>query len=329
MKFLAIADTHLGYASGRTAKARKYVQNSFFKSFDYVLQQARKRKVDYVLHAGDLFNRSKPPKKVISKTFDHIENLLNDGIGFIVVPGNHERAKLPDTLLTYFNDHFIIFRKLSKVKLDEITLIGFPFAYKSPITQINQAIKLANNDSSILLCHQLFYGAWFGPSEYHFSAKDALTTYHLPQNIKFIITGHIHRAQSIQANRVVFTGSTERSSFVEIIEPKGYLEIDIENDHHSIKFNEIPSVSMKIIEHSINGKINFNEIEDKLTEYRTLVRLTGRRLKQTELDKMYTYFPYQHWPLLSFSPKSINFQLKPIYTAFSREFEFKEIRADY
>ncbi|MHA2403112.1 MAG: metallophosphoesterase [Candidatus Kariarchaeaceae archaeon] len=62
MRLLALADTHLGFKFGRTPFARKESFESMFISFQRVLDVAIKSKVDFVLHAGDIFNRSKPPK---------------------------------------------------------------------------------------------------------------------------------------------------------------------------------------------------------------------------------------------------------------------------
>ena len=50
----------------------------------------------------------------------------------------------------------------------------------------------------------------------------------LPENLKLVISGHIHKAQSLCNGKVVYPGSTERTHHFEIIEPKGYLIIDMD-----------------------------------------------------------------------------------------------------
>ncbi|MHA1212871.1 MAG: metallophosphoesterase family protein, partial [Candidatus Heimdallarchaeota archaeon] len=126
MRFLAIADTHLGYEAGKTTKARKFIYEHMFSAFEEVLEIARKEKVDFVLHGGDIFNRSNPRTKVIKRAYQLIENLLKDDIGFLIAPGNHERSKLPNTLLQYHpKSHF--FHKMELLELTDCNILGFPF----------------------------------------------------------------------------------------------------------------------------------------------------------------------------------------------------------
>ena len=101
MRFMAIADTHLGFDTGKTSEARNYTYERMFQVFENIGQIAKQDKVDFILHGGDLFNRSKPRKKVLKRTFEIIEQILNNDIGFLAVPGNHERAKIPENLLNY------------------------------------------------------------------------------------------------------------------------------------------------------------------------------------------------------------------------------------
>ena len=125
MRFLAIADTHFGYEAGKTAVARKFVYDEMFNSFERVLDIARTEKVDCVLHGGDLFNRSKPRKKVIKRAYHLIENLLKDQIEFAIVPGNHERSILPNTLLSLILDLFLCLRHQLNQILNKLILLIF------------------------------------------------------------------------------------------------------------------------------------------------------------------------------------------------------------
>jgi DNA repair exonuclease SbcCD nuclease subunit len=316
MRLLALADTHLGFKFGRTPFARKESFESMFISFQRVLDVAIKSKVDFVLHAGDIFNRSKPPKYVVSRTYELIENLLNHDIGFIVTPGNHERSRLPETLLSHFYDKFHIMTKLSTLKLNGINMIGFPFERKSPRSIFRRVSKIASSDPKshfFVMCHQLFNGAWFGPHQFYFRGEDALDTAILPDNVKFSITGHIHRAQTVQSNQVVYTGSTSRTSFAEAIEPKGFLEIETSHDFHKIKFLELVSPDMKIVEIDGNDGIKPSDIEDLLPNpnIRSLLRITGKRLNLQEKDQLLKYYTARKWPFLSIRPLWSDKMLQP------------------
>ncbi|MHA2253020.1 MAG: metallophosphoesterase family protein [Candidatus Kariarchaeaceae archaeon] len=326
---MAIADTHLGLSGGRTANGRKFIYNSMFDAFDQILSIAKEQKFDYVLHAGDVFNRSKPPRQVIDRAFKSIEDLLAEDIGFIMVPGNHDRSKLPETLLTYIYDNFHIIRALENIQLDDANIIGFPFTRSNGTDVLEQASKHAERqliNSSIILCHQTFEGSWFGPQKFYFLGNGALNTTKLSPKVRFVVAGHIHRAQKVQKDRVFYTGSTARASFAECIEPKGYLDITIERDYHKIEFKEIESIPMEVVEINwAKTSLMPSDIEDQLPKpsVRTLLRLTGRRTDDENLQKLFQFFYKENWPLLTITPRSANNKLRPLYNNFNEKFLFE------
>ena len=139
MRFLAIADTHLGYESGKTKNARQFIFESMFEVFNKIIKIAREEKVDYILHGGDLFNRSHPTKKVLGKTLETIESLLKENIGIVITPGNHEKSFLPSSLLNFFPKmHFI--NKFTILNLEDCYLACFPFIKNVP-TMIQQIFE--------------------------------------------------------------------------------------------------------------------------------------------------------------------------------------------
>ncbi|MCE7734309.1 MAG: hypothetical protein GPJ54_05470 [Candidatus Heimdallarchaeota archaeon] len=330
MKILAIADTHLGFQVGRTAEARKFISENTFSAFSNIMEIAIEKKYDFVLHGGDVFNRSSPDSKEVQKFYTKVERVLDEGIGFVMVPGNHDRAHLPDSLLKFYYNKFYCFNKFSQFSLGDISVIGFPFEYNDPKAVFNKITKIAEKNPKqlyLVLCHQLFYGAVFGPHNFRFTLQnDVIYPKNLPENLKLIITGHIHRAQSLSKGRVVYPGSTERTHHFEIIEPKGYLEIDINHDFIKIKFNEIPTTEIKVLEYNIqNDRIPFNLIDNDLgsPRCRTLVRFFGRQLDSEEIKACYTRYNAKNWPLLSFSPNKNNRTLRQLYSNYDSEFIFQ------
>lgn len=329
MKLLAIADTHLGLKVGRTANTRKFIADQMFNSFCNVLDIAKKEKVEYVIHGGDVFNRSNPEKKEISRLFTKIEDLLNDDIGFVMVPGNHDRAHLPDSLLRFYYDNYYSFNKFSEFTINGSTIIGFPFEYKSPRTIFNKVLKKVQQNPKrkyIALCHQLFFGATFGPHNFRFTLQnDVINPTKVPDNLDLIISGHIHKAQSLSKGKVVYPGSTERTHYVEIIEPKGYLLIDSKEDSTNVNFKKLESSPMKVLEYNIEDtKIPFHKIDDDLgsPKCRTLVRFYGRKMNSEEIKSCYVRYSVNEWPLLSFSPTKTDHELKALYSNYNESFQF-------
>jgi DNA repair exonuclease SbcCD nuclease subunit len=84
--------------------------------------------------------------------------------------------------------------------------------------------------------HQTVEGAQVGPSDYTFrSGKDVIRRSDLPTDAIAVLCGHIHRRQVLgQLDKtegdlpaVIYPGSTERTSFAERDEPKGFYEIEL------------------------------------------------------------------------------------------------------
>ena len=322
MKIIAIGDTHFGFEAGRSKESRNLVETSFFDSFNYIVDQAQKSDTDMVLHAGDIFNRSKPKARIFKQAFDIIERrILNKNIDFGVTPGNHDKSHFPDSLFSYFTHGFHIFNKLSVFRKNDISIIGFPFERSNPKLILQKAAKIAlqyPRETFLLICHQLFDGATFGPHNFTFYGQwDSLNTQNLPENIKLVISGHIHKSQVLQKNRVVYTGSTERTSFVEIIEPKGYLEIIIENDFIDVNFKEIPSYPMQVIEVDISkDRFNISQIEALIINplARILVRIVGKKLNRS-LRYQLEWNLSRKYPLVSISPKQHDRVLTRLYNS--------------
>lgn len=335
MRILAIADTHLGFKAGRTPVARKTTYNRMFEAFESILKAAYDEKADAVLHAGDLFNRSKPPRKVIARAYRLIEEVLNHGIRFVVIPGNHDRSHLPPTLLSTFFKYCNFLNRITEVDLGDLSVIGVPYEGKTPKTtfaRIRRKAQKLGNKPIIVLCHQLFDGAVYGPQQFRFANReDVLQESILPDHVRLVVTGHIHRAQALQANRVAYPGSLERTSFAEAIEPKGYLAIEINSDTVSVEFREVTTFPMDVLEINIRSSVlDYTDIAERLSNYsgRIMLRLTGRPLMPKESVELFKSFSAKDWPHLTIAPSSPNRALRRLYNRKQLPFNFRNFASE-
>lgn len=320
MRIVATADTHFGFEYGRTAVARKESIERMNLAFENVLNEAVSKKADLVLHGGDMFNRSSPKKVVIKKAYDIIHKFAENDIPLVAIPGNHDKSVLPESLINHFNNNIYFMNKLTLLGLSEVAILSFPFEGNSPRNIFKKVAKIAKENPAqkiIVLCHQLFDGACFGPHNHVFTNKiDTLETEKLPKNVLLVITGHIHRSQKLQNSRVFYTGSIERTSFMEITEPKGYLLIDIEDDFHKVQFCETKSIPMEVLEIDIkNTAMLSSAIEEENIEInsRTLIRFINRDLSDNEIKFLWVRFPAKEYPLLRFSPRNPKIILRKLY----------------
>ena len=106
IRILFLADTHLGFdLPFRPRIQRRRRGPEFFANFERALQPAMNRRVDCVVHGGDLLYRSKVPAKLVAMALEPLKKVADLGIPIYLVPGNHERSVLPHRHLA---DHPLI-----------------------------------------------------------------------------------------------------------------------------------------------------------------------------------------------------------------------------
>ncbi|MCL4835390.1 MAG: exonuclease SbcCD subunit D, partial [Caldilineaceae bacterium] len=120
-RFLHLADCHLGYRQyGRNERF-----NDFSKAFYAVMDAAVSEKVDFVVLAGDLFQKRSIDALTLNHAMRGLERLQKAGIPCLAVEGNHE--------LAYFNESIGWMRFLAEREL--LILLDTPFEDGKPILQ--------------------------------------------------------------------------------------------------------------------------------------------------------------------------------------------------
>lgn len=176
IKILFFSDSHLGFDLPMHPRVqRRRRGHDFFSNYQQILDVALAKKVDLIIHGGDLFFRAKVHPAIVEQAFEPLANVANAGIPIFLVPGNHERSKLPGHLwLAHSNIHVFDQPKTFRLKVGNgvIALSGFPFARKVKRnfqSLLDQTNYLANKADAHFLClHQTFEGAKVGPSDYTF-----------------------------------------------------------------------------------------------------------------------------------------------------------------
>jgi exonuclease SbcD len=242
LKILLLADTHLGYDEPlRPRVQRRRRGEDFFSNYRRALDAAREEGADLVVHGGDLFFRGDPPPAVVERAYGPLLGLANAGIPVLIVPGNHERSRLPDHLWLSHKDIHIFDRPRTftlQVGGLNVALSGFPFArearerFHSRLEETGY--REAQADLHFLCAHQTFEGAQVGPVDYTFrSGPESIPGEWVPDQFCALLCGHIHRGQQLTrsldgrrlAAPILYPGSIERASFAERFEEKYYLVI--------------------------------------------------------------------------------------------------------
>lgn len=337
IKILFLADTHLGFDLAlRPRIHRRRRGDDFFKNYYLALQPAFDKKVDLVIHGGDLFFRSRVHPQIVQRAFAPLLQIADVGIPIYLVPGNHERSNIPRSL---FETHaFIhIFDKPRTYSLSKngitLAIAGFPY-YKNGIrTDIKNVLaqtgyQKEQADIRLLCMHHIVEGAQVGIQNYTFrSGEDVIQGKDLPSAFLAVLSGHIHRHQVLSrdlAGRplsapVIYPGAIERTSFVERNEPKGYLTIEIRcsetsrSPQISWTFHELPVRPMVVIDLNNDEAMRSHGLLSAIEK--KIAALDPQSIVQLRLhggDRAMNKFPVKISWLRSIAPDTMNIEIAPL-----------------
>ena len=290
VRVLALGDTHIGFDwPSKPRVVRRQRGPDFLRNFVEALEPARRGEVDLVVHGGDLFHRSKPPGWVIDQALAPLQEVASRGIPVFLVPGNHERSRIPRTLFSQL-DGVHIFEKPGSVELTvgemSVAVTGFPFVRSvgRRFRDVCAGLPKSGADIRLLCMHQSVEGARVGVRNFMFrEGDDVISGRGLPEGFAAVISGHIHRSQILTRTPlgarlpmpVCYPGSVERTSFVERNERKGYLLLQFEPGGRgggrlaNSRFVPLPARPMRQLVIGVEGRSMddvWREIRERLSE---------------------------------------------------------------
>jgi DNA repair exonuclease SbcCD nuclease subunit len=244
IRILLLADTHLGFdlpVNPRIKRRRR--GHDFLANYAAALQPALSGEVDLVVHGGDVFNRSRPPSSVVWQAFEPLRQIADRGIPVVVVPGNHERGRIPHLRFAQHPGIHVFDRPrtfLLDVKGVRVAMAGFPSERDNVRERFTDLVAATAHTSApadirLLCMHQCVEGSTVGPASYMFTtAPDVIRTRDLPREVSAVLSGHIHRQQVLTRDRqgqpldapVIYPGSIERTSIAEADENKGFMIVE-------------------------------------------------------------------------------------------------------
>lgn len=239
MRVLFISDTHLGFdLPARPRVSRRRRGHDFFDSFERALEPARRGEVDVVVHGGDLFYRSRVPVWLAEAALAPLRRVAASGVPVLLVAGNHERSRIPCPLLA-IQDGLHVFDRpracIVQARGVRVAFIGFPYTrqIRQRFAEVYGAAsrQAGAADVRVLCVHQCVEGATCGPGHFVFRTGDeVIRARDLPRDVAVTLCGHVHRPQVLRPTDrapVVYAGSTERTSFAEAEETKGYVVLEL------------------------------------------------------------------------------------------------------
>lgn len=260
MRFLHTADLHLG---------RKLGDLSLLEDQKHLLQQileiAIDKKVDGVLIAGDIYNKSSPSSDAMMVFDSFISKLAQAGIKVFMISGNHDSEKR----IAYFSS---LIRNagvhtceqfsgvLQKVTLEDaqgvLNIYLMPFIRpveirkiypEETITTFAEAVRAVISNSSIdtaernvLVCHQFVTGGELSDSEdFAVGTLDSVDA-DLFSDFDYVALGHLHKAQKVSRETLRYAGSIMKYSLSEMHHRKSVVLIDINEKQQMPQIQKVP-----------------------------------------------------------------------------------------
>jgi len=299
IRMLFLADTHLGFdLPTRSRIQRRRRGHDFLANYATALAPALAGEVDIVVHGGDVFNRSKVPTSVAWQAFEPLARVADRGIPVFVVPGNHERGRIPQIRFAQ-HPRIHLFDRPRTFPVDvrgmRLAVAGFPSERHDVRTQFADLLaatrwRTADAHARILCIHQCVEGATVGPNDFTFTtAADVIRARDLPAGFCAVLSGHIHRHQVLTrdlrggpiAAPVLYPGSIERTSVAEANEAKGYMTVDLTRDADQTRlewrFHQLPARPL------VRREIHLDAVQDAVVE--TAIR---RLVAETPVDAVLT-----------------------------------------
>jgi len=299
MKFIHFSDTHLGKSEAKLEQR----EEDFCKVFEEVIDKCISEKVDFVVHSGDIFDRARPPIKVIIFLVKQLSRLKELNIPFYIVPGSHDIGS-DGTLVSVLDEVGLLINLASKryIKNDDkkIILSGEHFkdaflcgieGRRDNISEVYSNLEIDGHGKyNIFLFHHI-------TSEIADKFADINSSL-LPSRFDYYAAGHWHGFAKIKHDNgvIVYTGSTEYNELNEMIDDKHKycVLVDVIDGKSTIK--EIPLKTRKIVFFEVNCEgIDSREITEttigKIPNDQNgailIIKLSGRLGKgmKSEIDR--------------------------------------------
>jgi len=235
MRIIHLADTHLGFRqfSGKFDPERKLNQREcdVYDAWHRAIDIAVTREVDAVIHAGDLFDSSRPSPRAMAEALDGLARLRDAAIPVIAIAGNHSTPRFRSggsvfEILERFGLH-AAWREPQTFRVADVAFHAVP--HEGDGAQMQEDIAGLVPDptaaANVLMLHA-------GLEAVPTSTYGEVNAIELSQDViaqapfDYIAMGHLHRFQAPQIN-AIYPGSLERLDFADVDGEKAVLEVDL------------------------------------------------------------------------------------------------------
>ncbi|MBQ0000075.1 MAG: DNA repair exonuclease [Clostridiales bacterium] len=280
MKFIHLADVHLGAVPERGSALGEVREGEIWKTFRRVIESIHDDPVDLLFIAGDLFHRQPLLKEL--REVNYLFSTIPSTMVFLMA-GNHDYLKKNSFYRDYpWAENVIFFdeEEMSCAKAGDLDVYVYSHSYerKEIPERLYDRVRPGNEPGlHILMAH--------GGDQSHipFDYRTLSTS-----GFDYVALGHIHKPQIFPGGRAAYPGSLEPLDRNED-GSHGYLKGTFENGE--VKLSFFPAACRSYVNVSLNVKEDTTQfdLEDRLKELILekgknnlyLVSLKGRRSPDT------------------------------------------------
>ena len=264
MKIMHLSDLHIG---------KKVNEYSMLQDQEYILKEILRiidnEKVETVIIAGDVYDRSLPPNEALELFDEFLYQLSSRNVNVFVISGNHdspERISYGGRMMTE-NKIFlspVYDGNVKPISLNddygEVNFYLLPFIRPADIRRyfpdenienytdaVNVAIDNMNVDFSernILITHQFVTGAELFESEDIIVGGTDNVSGEVFDGFDYVALGHIHREQTVGKDNIRYCGTPLKYSFSEAKHIKSVTILDFK-DKENIEYSKIPLTPLR------------------------------------------------------------------------------------
>ena len=237
MKFFHFSDTHLGYSDYHKIDPQTGInqrEQDFYNAWSHIIEQILEHKPDFVVHAGDLFHTTRPTNRAIAVALEGIQKVSDAGIPFVLISGNHSTPKIRSTgsifeSITLFPNVYAAFQsKYENFQIRDCEIHCIPHC--SLTEELQSEFEKITSDPKLKYQILVTHGSWAGEKSF---SMGEFNEQHLPdpENVldiqfNYIALGHYHKHIEIKPT-VIYSGSTEKTSFNEAGNTNGFVLVDL------------------------------------------------------------------------------------------------------
>lgn len=267
MRFLHTADWHIG----KIVHEQSMLADQAY-ILEQLIEQVEEYEVDAVLMAGDLYDRSLPPKEAVSLVNQTLSRLINElEVPVFIIAGNHDSnerieylsgvaeakqlymegtlkahtrkvsLKEADIYMMPYADHVLI-----RQALDQPEIRTIEEAVAAQVEQITSSDEFDRSRINMVMFHGYVISGNCTSLEESDSERPLSigTAEWIDQSIfdafDYVALGHLHKGQKVGSNRIRYSGSPLKYSKSEATHQKKSFIIDI--DHDSLEVTPVPLI---------------------------------------------------------------------------------------